>query len=114
MAETTKRRGGTARTTESGMANWQGGDAMGVLRALPDELEAAGDAVAGAVRGVSASVSTAPDDTLLVGASVATGLALGLLLAGAPRLLAAVAVAAALMLGTSLVQRHPSSMRGVG
>lgn len=113
MAETTKRRARAAETTESGMAGWQEGDAMRVLRALPDELEAAGDAVAGAVRGMSSSMSTAPDDTLLVGASVATGLALGLLLAGAPRLLAAAAVATALTLGTSLVQRHPSRMRDV-
>lgn len=82
-----------------------------VLQSLPSELDTAGDAVAGAMRQVSESVASAPDDSLLVGASIASGLAIGLLLGSGPRLLAAAAVVAAVSLGASLVQRHPGRRR---
>ena len=85
--------------------------ASSVLQALPGEIDAAGDAVAGAMHQVSVTVASAPDDSLLVGASIASGLAIGLLLGGGPRLLAAAAVVAAVGLGASLVQRHPGRRR---
>src|SRR5512140_1130189 len=77
-----------------------------VLEALPGELDVAGDAMPSAMRQVSYTVSTAQDDSLLVGASIASGMAIGLLLGNGPRLLAAGAVLAAVTLGASLVQRH--------
>lgn len=86
-----------------------------VLEALPGELDVAGEAMAGAMRAVSSTVSStvssAQDDSLLVGASMASGLAIGLLLGRGPRLLAAGAVLAAVSLGASLVQRHPARRR---
>ncbi len=70
--------------------------------------------MAGAMRAVSSSVSSAPDDSLLVGASIASGLAIGLLLGSAPRILAIGAVLAAVSLGATLVQRHPGRRRAFG
>lgn len=77
-----------------------------ILDSLPGDLDHAGDAVAGAVRNVGTSVSSAPDVSLLVGTSLAAGIAIGLLVGRGPRLFAAAAVAAAFALGASLVQRH--------
>ena len=85
--------------------------ASSVLQALPGEIDAAGVAMAGAVHQVSVTVASAPDDSLLLGASIASGLAIGLLLGGGPRLLAAAAVMASVGLGASLVQRHPGRRR---
>ncbi|HEY5628770.1 MAG TPA: hypothetical protein VIR16_04595 [Candidatus Limnocylindrales bacterium] len=82
-----------------------------MLQALPSELDGATDAMAGAMRQVSTSVASAPDDSLLVGASLASGMAIGLLLGRGSRLLAAGAVVAAVSLGASLVQRHPGRRR---
>ena len=77
-----------------------------ILDSLPGELDHASDAVAGAIRNVGASVSSAPDGSLLVGTSLAAGIAIGLLVGRGPRLFAALAVAAAFALGASLAQRH--------
>lgn len=78
-----------------------------VLQSLPVDLDAAGDTMAGAVRTVGESVASANDDSLLIGASIASGLAIGLLVGGGPRILAACAVVTAVSLGASLASRHP-------
>jgi hypothetical protein len=82
-----------------------------ILDSLPADLDHAGDTVAGAIRNVSASVSSAPDASLLVGTSLAAGIAIGLLVGGGPRLFAAAAVGAAFALGASLAQRHAPMQR---
>ena len=85
--------------------------ATGMLQALPSELDGAGEAVAGAVKAVGETVAGAGDDSLLMGASIASGMAIGLLLGGGPRLLAAGALITAVSLGASLAQRHPGRSR---
>ncbi len=90
----------------------------GMFRILPGGLDEATEAMAGAMRAVQTSVRGAPDDGLIVGASVASGVALGLLIGGAPRLLTAGALLTAVSLGASLAQRHPrryaARARGLG
>lgn len=88
-----------ATTSESGPA--------AMFRLVPGGLDDATEAMAGAMRAVRTSVGQAPDDGLIVGASIASGVALGLLIGGGPRLLTAGAVLTAVSLGASLVQRHP-------
>ena len=102
-----------AQTTESSGDTMEAmkARASSVLQALPSEIDAASGAMAGAMHQVSVTVAAAPDDSLLVGASIASGLAIGLLLGSGPRLLAAAAVVAAVGLGASLVQRHPGRRR---
>jgi hypothetical protein len=77
-----------------------------LINSLPDDLDHAGEAVGNAMRSVSTSVSGAQDGSLLAGASLAAGVAIGLLLGGGPRLLAAAAVASSLSLGVTLMQRR--------
>ena len=83
-----------------------------VMRVMPSDLDGAGEAMAGAVRTVSASVASAPDENVLMGASLAAGLAIGLLVGGAPRLLAAGAVVTSVALGAALLERRPGRSRG--
>jgi hypothetical protein len=105
--------------TEDPWAEAQAGGGMrrgpsAVLDALPSELDVAAATMADAMRAVNSRVSRAPDDTLLLGASIASGLAIGLLVGSAPRILALGAVLAAVSLGVTLVQRHPGHRRAFG
>jgi hypothetical protein len=101
---------------------WAGASATdgptGMFRLLPGGLDDATEAMAGAVRAVQSTVRRAPDDGLIVGASIASGMAIGLLIGGAPRVVTAGAVLTAVSLGASLVQRHPrrygTRSRGLG
>ena len=83
------------------------GGQLGMFRIMPGGLDDATEAMADAVRAVRSTVRQAPDDGLIVGASIASGMALGLLIGGGPRILTAGALLAAVSLGASLVQRHP-------
>lgn len=86
-------------------------DVSSLLESIPGDLDHAGEAVAGAIRTLGTSVSGAPDGSLLVGTSLAAGVAIGLLVGGGPRLFAAAAMTAALTLGASLAQRHATLER---
>ena len=54
-----------------------------------------------------ASVARATDDCLIVGASAASGISLGLGVASGPRLLVAGSELAPVVLSASLIVRHP-------
>ncbi|MFN8629746.1 MAG: hypothetical protein U0838_05300 [Chloroflexota bacterium] len=84
-----------------------GSETPGLFRLVPGGLDDATEAMAGAMRAVQSTVQRAPDDGLIVGASIASGVAIGLLISGAPRVVTAGAVITAVSLGASLVQRHP-------
>lgn len=78
-----------------------------MLQRVPGEHEEASQAASGAVRSVVASVARATDDCLIVGASAASGISLGLGVASGPRLLVAGSELAPVVLSASLIQRHP-------
>ena len=82
-----------------------------ILRGMPGDLDGAGEAMTDVIRSVSVSVATAPDDDLLVGASLAAGIAIGLLVGGGPRLLAAGAMVTSIGLGAALLGRRPGRSR---
>ena len=81
------------------------------LSNVPGDLDGAGEAVTDAIRSVNASVAAAPDDDVLVGASLAAGIAIGLLVGGGPRLIAAGAVMTSVVLGSALLGRRPGRSR---
>ena len=81
--------------------------ASSILRALPNQLDGAGEAMAETFRTMSASVAAAPDEDVLGGASLAAGVAIGVLVSRGPRLFAAGAVATSVALGAALLGRRP-------
>jgi hypothetical protein len=100
---------------EPGAANGRssiGSVTAGFIQGLPHDLDGAGETVGEAMRSVSASVSAAPDENVLVGAALASGMAIGLLIGGGPRLLAAGMVITSVALGATLLGRRRNPARG--
>ncbi len=81
--------------------------AASIPRHMPRDLDGAREAVST----VTSAVAAAPDDDVLVGASLAAGIAIGLLVGGGPRPLAAGAVMASVALGAALLGRRPRRFR---
>ena len=87
-----------------------------VRRTLDDAVTAVPEAIEGsraALDDAATSLRDQPDAHLLAGAAFSTGAGIGLLLGGAPRLLALLAFAPALLLVVALFDRRPTS-RGRG
>ena len=76
-----------------------------VFRGAAGNVEDTGETVAGAARTLGATVAGAPDNSVLVAASLSAGVAIGVLLGGGARLVAAGAMLAAVALGAELLQR---------
>jgi hypothetical protein len=86
--------------------------AAAARRTLGDAAAAIPDAVEGsraALDDAATSLRDQPDSHLLAGAAFATGAGLGLLVGGAPRLVALLAFAPALLLVVALFDRRPTS-----
>ncbi len=110
----------TTRTSEmEHETHVNGRSSIGTVKAaitdrMPSNLDDAGDAMSDAVRAVRTSVAGAPDENVLLAASLAAGMSIGLLVGGAPRLLAAGTLAAAVALGATLLGRRPGATRRPG
>jgi hypothetical protein len=77
-----------------------------IMDRMPRDLDGTGEAVGDAMRAVKASVEGAQDDNVLLGASLTAGMSIGLLVGGAPRLLALGTMVTSVVLGATLLERR--------
>jgi len=87
--------------------------AAAALDSLPGQLGDASETLGAAIGDIGTSVSKASDVGLLMGASLASGVAIGLLFGRGARVLAAAAVITAASLGAALVQRRGTGTEGI-
>jgi hypothetical protein len=80
---------------------------QGVGRSMPDVARVS----RGAVDDVRRAIETGSDQQLTAGVSLSVGMAIGMLLGGAPRILILLALAPVALMGLSLAERRTSRAR---
>jgi len=81
---------------------------QGVSRSMPDMARAS----RGAVDDLMRAIETGSDQQVTAGVSLSLGMAIGMLLGGAPRLLILLALAPAAVMGLTLAERRSAAKRG--
>jgi hypothetical protein len=81
---------------------------QGVGRSMPDVARAS----RGAVDELMRAIETGSDQQVTAGISLSLGMAIGMLLGGAPRLLVLLALAPATLMGLTLTERRAAAKRG--
>jgi hypothetical protein len=110
---TTRSRGANGGDSSGNMAAVQSamreiGSALeGVGRSVPDVARASRTAVDDLVR----TIETGSDERVSAGVSLSLGLAIGMLIGGAPRLLIAIALAPVAIMGLVLAERRATKAR---
>ena len=77
-----------------------------LARTLPDQIDHAAGTTGRVVEDTQRTLQRGSDEALLAGASIAAGVAVGLLVGRAPRLVVMLGLLPAIAMGLTLAQRH--------
>ncbi len=109
--------GRTVAHAVSGVAGAVAGTAQLAREQLPQVMEQGGrmaDTTAQVAAVTADRLRHQPDEPLTLGSSFMFGVALGLFIAGAPRLIVGLALTPALAMGATLLERRPNGRRAAG
>ncbi|HEU4673184.1 MAG TPA: hypothetical protein VFS32_09820 [Candidatus Limnocylindrales bacterium] len=97
---------GGARMSPRAMAGDLGSRASDLASQAPAAMNSAVESAAGMLNESTAAMQASPDEVLAIGTALSTGIAIGLIIGGAPRLLIGAALIPSAAMGFTLMSRY--------